>query len=137
MNSLPEQISRLEADMGSQTESILHHILILPTSTLHSHIQRFPSKRLQNIHTNSLTTPHQSHQAPRCIHRFISPSMITYSIIASMQILDHYTLGISIASLSYSMTSWAIQIMQTEDLCSGASQTRGVGRMPLVCWLVT
>lgn len=120
-----------------QTESTSHRILILPMSTLHSHIQQHPSSHLRNARPSHHIAPHQYHQAPKCILPSTSQSTIIYSITASMQILDHCTLGISTVSLSSSTRSWETQITQKEGLCSGASQTRGAGQMPLVYWLVT
>ena len=132
-----QQSSYIKAKIALQTDSTLHHILILPTSIPPSHIQRHPLSRYQSTRTNHHIPLYQYHLGPKYILLSTSQSTITYSTIASMQTLDHYTLGISTASLSSSTRSWETQTMQNEESCSGVSQIRGAGQMPLVYWLVT
>ena len=129
----------METNVAPQTDSTWHHILILPMSALRFHIQLHLhlSSHLPSAPPNYHISRYQRHQVPKYIPLFTSQWTMIYSIIASMQILDHYTLDTSTASLSFSTRSWDTQVMQNEESSFGAGQTRGVGQMPLACWLVT
>ena len=129
----------METNVAPQTDSTWHHILILPMSALRFHIQLHLhlSSHLRSAPPNYHISRYQRHQVPKYIHLFTSQWTMIYSIIASMQILDHYTLDICTASLSFSTRSWDTQVMQNEGSSFGAGQTRGVGQTPLACWLVT
>lgn len=115
----------------SQIESTSPHIRILLTSTHHSHILQYRQLLLRKSLPNQHPAQSQCHPGPGCILPYISPLMMIYSIIASMQTSGHCISVISIDSASFYMRFSGTQITKVEGSYCGASRIREVEPMPL------